>query len=72
MSFEEFELKVRKSFGALINPGQRNVWIDPNRCDGKRYCAKTNNGMFVTGNSESKTISVYKTPGDRYPTVIPV
>ena len=72
MSFQEFELKVRKAFGALVNPGTHNVWMDPNRRDGMRYCAKTNNGLFITGNPQSKTISVYKTPGDRYPTIIPV
>lgn len=72
MSFQEFEIKVRKAFGALVNPGAHNVWMDPNRRDGMRYCAKTNNGLFITGNPQSKTISVYKTPGDRYPTIIPV
>lgn len=72
MSFKEFEIKVRKAFGALINPGPHNVWMDPNRRDGMRYCARTNNGMFVTGNPASKTISVYKTPHDAFPTIIPI
>ncbi len=72
MSFNEFEIKVRKAFGALIPNGARHVWMDPNRRGGMRYCAAATNGMFITGNPQSKTISVYKTPGDRYPTVIPV
>ena len=72
MSFNEFEITVRKAFGSLINPGHHNVWMDPNRRDGMRYCAKTKTGMFITGNALSRTISVYKTPNDLYPTVIPV
>lgn len=70
MSFQEFEFTVRKAFGALINPGAHNVWMDPNRRDGMRYCAATVTGMFITGNPVSRTISVYKDRYDNFPTVI--
>lgn len=72
MSFNEFEIKVRKAFGNLIPSGARHVWMDPNRPGGMRYCAATVNGMFITGNAESRTISVYKHKRDLFPTVIPV
>ena len=72
MSFQDFELKVRKAFGSLINPGQENVWMDNLHKTGMRYCAKARNGWFITGNALSKTISVYKDRDDRTPTIIPV
>ena len=70
MAFEQFEIKVRKAFGNLIAPGQRNVWIDPYHRTGKRFCARTTNGMFVSCNPVTGTISVYKDRFDRHPTVI--
>ena len=72
MSFNEFEVKVRKAFGALIPAGARHVWMDNQNKSGMRYCASATNGWFITGNAISRTISVYKNRYDRTPTVIPV
>ena len=74
MAFEQFEIKVRKAFGNMIRPRQKDVWIDPNHETGTRFCARATSPegipLFITCNPITGTFTVYKGKNDPTPTII--